>query len=314
MTDDVLRIGSDELAVGLLPGKGCDVLEVIDRASGIDVLFKAPWGRGRVPAFAPDSYTAWLNAYPGGWQVMLPNAGAACVEHGVEWGFHGEAALATWTVDAVEAASARLSVRLLTAPLAIDRECSVAGRVFRLEEAVTNLSDRPLEVMWGHHPTFGAPFLDGSCTIETSARTFVVDDETNTLLEPGASCEWPFAPAQGGGDVDLSRVPGAGDRRAVLGYLGDFADGSYSIASPSTHLRASLRWDLALFPHAWLWQEVHATSGFPWYGRAYTLAIEPNTTVPAKGVTVARARGGTPLTLGAGETRATALELELATL
>ncbi len=40
----------------------------------------------------------WIEAYPGGWQLLLPNGGDECTEQGVTWGFHGEAALVPWTV------------------------------------------------------------------------------------------------------------------------------------------------------------------------------------------------------------------------
>ena len=38
-----------------------------------------------------------------------------------------------------------------------------------------------------------------------------------------------------------------------------------------------------VFPYAWLWQELGATEGPPWLGRAYTIAIEPATSFPATG-------------------------------
>ena len=39
-----IELENDRLRVTLLPEKGCDILELIDRSTGIDVLFKAPWG------------------------------------------------------------------------------------------------------------------------------------------------------------------------------------------------------------------------------------------------------------------------------
>ena len=46
----------------------------------------------------------------------------------------------------------------------------------------------------------------------------------------------------------------------------------------------------------------------------YTTAIEPNTTIPGQGISRARARGGVPLALHAGETREAQLELHLPAL
>ena len=53
-----------------------------------------------------------------------------------------------------------------------------------------------------------------------------------------------------------------------------------------------LSWDADVFPVACLWQEFGRTAGFPWFGRGYALAIEPNTSWPAAGIaTVARTSG-----------------------
>jgi len=47
-----------------------------------------------------------------------------------------------------------------------------------------------------------------------------------------------------------------------------------------------------VFPSAWLWQEVHATSAWPWWGRAYVVAVEPASTFPGQGLANARSKGG----------------------
>jgi hypothetical protein len=62
--------------------------------------------------------------------------------------------------------------------------------------------------------------------------------------------------------------------------------------SGSSALGFGLSWDADVFPVACLWQEFGATAGFPWFGRGYALAIEPNTSWPAAGIaTVARTSG-----------------------
>jgi hypothetical protein len=72
-----------------------------------------------------------------------------------------------------------------------------------------------------------------------------------------------------------------------------------------------IRWPLDLFPTAWFWQELHASPGYPWYRRAYTTALEPNTTVPAQGIVTARAKGGATLLLSPKTPRAVTLEATL---
>ena len=184
--------------------------------------------------------------------------------------------------------------------------------MLRVEEEVTNLGGDAVEVMWGHHPTFGAPFLEPGCTIEASARTFTADDRNpGSGLEPGERTPWPYAARSDGGRVDLSAIPPADEHRAVLGYIGDFEKGSYRVANPRLGLTVEIGWPLELFPVAWFWQELHASPGYPWYRRAYTTALEPNTTAPAQGIANARAKGGALLRLEPGASRTATLEAAL---
>jgi hypothetical protein len=308
-----LELTNDELAVALLPGKGCDIVEVVDRRTGTDVMMRAPWGFGRAPVASSTSFERWLEAYSGGWQVLLPNGGDAVLEHGSEWGFHGEAGIIPWRVDEQSADSARLSTWLISVPLQLEREIQLVGRALEVVERVRNAGDEDVEVMWGHHPAFGAPLIEPGAVITTDARTFIADSRApGAGLEPGARSIWPHAALAAGGTIDLSVIPPAGEARAVLGYISDFARGTYTIANARLGLAATLDWPLELFPSAWFWQELNASPGYPWFRRLYTTAIEPNTTIPGQGIARARAAGGVPLSLAAAETRMARLTLTLA--
>jgi hypothetical protein len=310
-----LELASDQVTVTLLPEKGCDVLELVDRSTGVDVLFKTPWAYGRRPVHAPSSFEAWIESYSGGWQVLLPNGGDAAVEHGVEWGFHGEAGLIEWHVEQADMSSAVLSTMLVTAPLEVVRMLRLDRGLFQIEERVTNLGGDPIEVMWGHHPAFGAPFIEAGCRIETDARTFTADDRApGAGLQPGLSSAWPHAALAGGGHIDLSVIPPAVERRAVLGYLRDFERGAYRVVNLRLGLAIELRWPLDIFSTAWFWQELYASPGYPWYRRAYTTALEPNTTAPAQGIAKAREKGGTTLLIEPNASRTATLEAELMSL
>src|SRR5207244_3271729 len=50
--------------------------------------------------------TTWTRCYRGGWQLLVPNAGNACVVDGIAHGFHGRASTDAWEVTdlAVDAA------------------------------------------------------------------------------------------------------------------------------------------------------------------------------------------------------------------
>jgi hypothetical protein len=110
--------------------------------------------------------------------------------------------------------------------------------------------------------------------------------------------------------VDL--VPIEGETREVFGCLTDFADGWFTLENERLGIGVQMRWQTDTFPHAWLWQELHATAGFPWYRRAYVVAVEPANTIPGQGWTDGYQRGrGT--VLAGGEQRATQLTLTLNT-
>ena len=204
----------------------------------------------------------WLERYAGGWQLVLPNGGDACEEYGVEWGFHGEACLVPWEVDACDAASATLSTDLFRAPLSIERTLEIDGPVLRIEETVTNTSPDLIELMWSHHPAFGAPFLEAGCALTTGARTYLADGVgPGTMLAPGLA---PPLAARGGRWTEgpsTSADPSPTEPRAHFGYLSEFDAGWFALTNPRLELGVALRWPLEVFPHAWFWQEIHSSGG-----------------------------------------------------
>jgi hypothetical protein len=259
-----LVLRSPQLEVVVLPGKGADIYAIVDRESGIDVLFKPPWG-WRDPCAVPpsgDSAVDWLARYPGGWQLLVPNAGPAREHAGVVRGYHGEASVSRWAVAYRDANSARLSVELVTAPLRLERTVTVDGATLEVEDRIRNTSAAPVPVMWVQHPAFGAPFVDGRCRLESNATAVVA--------------------ARGYPPVsDMASVPGPAQRRSVFAGMSAFAgDPWFAISSPSAGFGIRVTWDSGVLPYAWLWQEVHNVAGFPWFGRAYALAVEPANVLP----------------------------------
>ena len=301
----VLTIASEQLEVGLLPGKGADVYSYVDRATGIDVLFKTPWG-WHDPALlmpGPDSEADWLARYAGGWQMLLPNAGPPRMQDGALLGYHGEAAVRAWDVLHRERDSAMLAVDLLTVPVRIERTIRVTGPRLDVRDAVRNVSPDPVQVRWVQHPAFGAPFVDGDTRLDSSARKFLTDSRIpGTGVLADALTAFPLLPTATGGE-DLRRIPGWTEPRAVFGAFTDFAEVEsawFSLTSPNAGFGVRLEWNTEIFPHAWFWQECHASPGFPWFRRAYVVAVEPANVLPGEGPAGALMRGAGPL-LAAGQ-------------
>ncbi len=301
--DQLLRLSSDRIEVALLPGKGADIYSFVDRESGLDTLFKTPWGwRDAAAARAPDSQSAWLSRYPGGWQQLLPNAGPAREQDGVVLGYHGEAALVPWQIREVTDGRAQLAVELLTVPLRLERTVTVIDSSCQVHDVVRNLSPDPVAVRWVQHPVFGAPFVDGDTRIDTSAGRFLSDRDTpGTGILPDTLTRFPILPGVDG-DADLRVIPGPNAPRAVFGALTDVGTNAwFSLTSPNAGFGVRLAWDAAVYPHAWFWQECHASGGFPWFRRAYAVAVEPANILPGEGVSAGLRRGDGPRLAGGAE-------------
>jgi uncharacterized protein DUF4432 len=322
--DRTLVLADDQLQVTLLPDRGGDIHAVRDLRTGIDVLWKTPWGL-RVRADddpPPGSPEAWLGSYAGGWQVLIPSGGGPSSHRGVDHPYHGEACSRPWAATTATAADGaervELRVRLSDSPLLLERAVSLVpgGSQVVVEERVTNDGDRPVDYMWVHHPAFGAPLVAPGARIRTSATTILADatlDGPANPLEPGSSHDWPVVETRDGRRLDLSVVPGAGTRggRLLLGYLSGFDEGAVSIENDALGLACTLSWQLDVFPYAWLWQELGGTAGRPWFGGAYAMAIEPATSFPASGLGGVVATTGTHRVLAPGASAATELRLRV---
>ena len=44
---DAVMLSNDEVEFAFLPDKGAEIVAFVDRASGVDALFHAPWGHIR---------------------------------------------------------------------------------------------------------------------------------------------------------------------------------------------------------------------------------------------------------------------------
>lgn len=93
-------------------------------------------------------------------------------------------------------------------------------------------------------------------------------------------------------------------------YLTGFAAGWYEVERPDLRLRIRVEWDREQLPYLWFWQEFGASTGYPWYGRAYVIGLEPFSSYPTSGLAAAIANG-TALWLEPHEERQLWLRVEV---
>jgi uncharacterized protein DUF4432 len=82
------------------------------------------------------------------------------------------------------------------------------------------------------------------------------------------------------------------------------------LRNPDLSLAVTMAWDAEIFPYLWSWQVYGGSMGYPYYGRAYALGLEPFT-CPVEPLAALVERNTAPA-LGAGETVATELEMGIA--
>jgi hypothetical protein len=232
----------------------------------------------------------WLSDYRGGWQLLVPNAGAACVVSGVPLPFHGEWSRTQLTVThrsshrVVMTAGTRL-------PLTVTREVSVAADPDRVlvRTTVANVCAEPVPFIWGEHPAFAVGPGD-----QIDFPPAAVHDENGVGVG-----QWPSLPD----GRDLGRVAGAeGDS---VHFLVGFSQGWAAIRRE--RVGVALAWDVDDFPCAWLWHEIGG-GGFPFFGRASIVAIEPARSWPGTGLSDAIERGQA-IVVEPGEQRSTTVAL-----
>jgi hypothetical protein len=224
-----------------------------------------------------DARLDWLSEYRGGWQLLVPNAGAACVVDGVPLPFHGE-----WSrtqLDVVDASPSRVSMRAGTRlPFIVQRTVQVLDGPARVcvTTTIENVTDHARPFIWGEHPAFLASPGD---RIDLPAGP-VIDaaDPTHT------STTWPDSRT---GEPGIGEVPTTRPLESVH-YLPDRPAGWVALRRP--HVGIALTWELDDFPHLWLWRELRS-AGFPFFGRTSLVALEPASSWPGDGLAAAVERG-----------------------
>jgi len=265
----VIQLAGSAIEVTLDPSRGGEFIRIA-RPGGINALAHYDWA-SPVPAGVNGRYGStqldWLSGYRGGWQVLFPNAGEECIVDGVPVAFHGEGSIAPVRVIDQTSSSCTLLIGARL-PLELTRTVRVVpGKpVVLVEETVRNVGISDVSFLWGHHPVF--PLLPGS----------VID-----------------APA--GESVTEESKPGPVES---LVYRPDVHDGWAAIRQPAGGPPGvALAWDATVHPHLWVWA-LNGADGFPWYGRAHMVGIEPQRSWPFDGLAPAIERGQA-LTVPAGE-------------
>jgi len=310
------------LRVVVLADKGTDIIEFTHKPTDTEFLWRSPLGVRNLNIGKPSvaaSEGPFGDYYEGGWQECFPNGGRNCVYRGAEYALHGEVWGLPWKAEVVlderEAVAARFTVATVRSPFVLEKTLRLrSGRAaLEIEETVTNVGAEEMAFMWGHHPAFGANFLDGNCVLFAPAERAVNEQSLapTSRFSPGQEFAWPNGTTKEGQPVDASRVLGPEAGVSDMLYLVDLREGWYALVNQEKRIGFGMTFDKTIFRCLWVWAVYGGEYGYPWYGRAYTMAIEPFTSWPA--VLTKAIENNTHFSLAAGESLSTRLTAQVLT-
>lgn len=275
------------LRIAILPSKGADIVELRYKPHDLDVLWHAPQPYlppgEEVPTVSRPQGN-FLDYYPGGWQEIAPNAGPATEYENAQLGQHGEVALLPWDLRVLEDSESRLEIELsvetLRTPFRLSRRMSIASgaAVLRLQELMTNLGEQRLPYQWGHHCAFGPPFLEEGCQLlmppcDVVEPTYARELQRRFAVNrPG---RYPELETDSGASGRVDLVPAKSARHEDVLLFSGLSQPECALRNANRQLEIRMRWDERAFPYVWCWQVYGGSWGYPYYGRTYSLAIEP---------------------------------------
>ena len=283
-----VTLENELIRVTLLADKGSDIIEFLHKPTDTDFMWRSPHGVRNPATFVPTVARpegAFLDYYPGGWQECLPTGGVAATYAGTHFGVHGEFALMPWEYRLVEDTPERvtllLQARSYRSPIFVEKWLTLrSGRpVLQIRERLVNEGQEATEIVWGHHPAFGPPFLDDSCVVDLpGARVITTDVQPNHRYQPGEGYQWPYVPGRDGQLIDMSMIPPPEVRTHDTVFLSDLEAGWYALTNRQRGVGFGMAWPTDVFSAIWFWQVYGGAWGSPWFGRTYNIALEPWTT------------------------------------
>ncbi len=274
-----ITLENEVLRLTILPGKGTDIVEILHKPTDTDFSWWTSLGlRSRSSVL-----TGFQENYEGGWQELFPSLSPAHDHRGSSLPAYGEACCTQWdaqiTTDRAECVAVTFTLELRTMPFRIEKRLELRAQEasFEILETITNLAPVPVHADWGHHITFGEPFLrPGTRITLPNGRTFIAP-------ERGSS---------GGFEV-----------------ITDFDHGEYKLERDDG-IGARVTWDATQWPHLWFWRDFGGETSGPYYGQHYNVGLEMFTSPPSASLEESIQRG-TALRFEAGSSHTAHLDFDV---
>ncbi len=317
---DMVSLENQRIKVVFAQGKGADIVEFSYKPLDVDVMwhsFNELKNIRHIPTKAVGG-GSFLDSYAGGWQELFPTYGGPAQFHGGEIGIHGEACIYPWDceilTDTPDCVSLKFTLRTIRTPFLLEKTVTLKDNepVLTMRQRVTNLGAGTESFMWGHHPAFGWPFIEKGTYLKVKGNPLVTVPQGTIQercpFEKETTGRWPLLESRDG-VLDMSRAYGHEDRMYMEYALSDLEDGEYELINERLGMGFRMKWDLSVFRYLWIWGMYCGHESYPWYGRAYTMAVEPWSSMPGDYKTACEQ--GTVLKLDAGESMETEVQAEI---
>lgn len=285
----LLVLENAHFKIALWPDMGGAIVSYTDKATGIDIIWRNPYGQPPRRHLVDQPMSGGSDLYDvmdGSWYVSLPTGFFPTNYFGAPIGTHGELRALPWEVTELRRREGEVKVTLVgksvRTPLIYRRTLTVIrdSPLLHWVETVENRAGTTLPVAWLQHPTFGGPLLDGARLITPAkkVRVFRAERPEALQLQSGYEGHWPWVPERVGGKLrDCSVVPPAGTGQDHSVQLTNFSAGWGCIWNEDRGLGFALEWELDKFPYAWSWNSSGGAAGYPLWGEGHIITLQPST-------------------------------------
>ncbi|HZZ42620.1 MAG TPA: hypothetical protein VFE58_06760 [Tepidisphaeraceae bacterium] len=252
------------------PRHGGEVVDLIDLATGRQVMGRPPFSSD-VPRGGDLDEETWTRSYRGGWQMLTPNAGNACIVEGIQHGFHGRASNDAWRVVSVGDSSTTLvwSGHGMTVT-----RCYEVTDSLRVSVTMKSVGKR-VPVVVVEHIALGNELLDPAAVIDLAGgHATELPTEPGSAMISGGTVQWPQARLLDGTITRVDRVA-IDVARSLLVGVANLQAGRVSVTNEAKAFGITIRWDFDPLKHLWMWQEIRTSAG-PWRKAGELLIIEPS--------------------------------------